>query len=178
MRNRSVQLPPDHLKRVSFVALRLCLADADDGHQPCRNHGLGLGLHLRIGFAMIGAALGMAQNDMACARIGQHRGRQITGVGARGFGVAILRAHVQRRALRDLGHGCDQSGGGAQQHVTAGCVDRRDQRPHLGQGRARAVHLPIARRQFAHATLIAFVKGLAGLKTRQKTKRQQGAIFR
>ena len=50
---------------------------------------------------MIGAPLGMADNDGAGAGIRQHFGRDIAGMGAGGLGVAILRADRKRlRAAR------------------------------------------------------------------------------
>ena len=40
---------------------------------------------------MIGAAFGMADDDVAAAGIGQHRGRDVAGMGAAGLGMAVLR---------------------------------------------------------------------------------------
>jgi len=47
---------------------------------------------------MIGAAFGMAEDDIGGPGIGQHLRRDVAGMGARGAGVAILPAALQRRA--------------------------------------------------------------------------------
>ena len=79
------------------IALLLGFADADDRGQPGAPGRLGLLPDQRIALAVIGAPLGMADNDGAGAGIRQHFGRDIAGMGARRLGVAILRA--DREAL-------------------------------------------------------------------------------
>ena len=54
--------------------------------------GAGLGVDERVGLAVIGAALGMADDDGGGAGIGQHLGGDIAGMGAGGERMAILRA--------------------------------------------------------------------------------------
>ena len=75
-------------------ASRWCLglADADDGGEPGAPGRFRLLPHQRVALAVIGAPLGMADNDGAGAGIRQHFGRNIAGMGARGLGVTILRA--------------------------------------------------------------------------------------
>ena len=54
--------------------------------------GAGLGVDERIGLAMIGAALGMTDDDGGGAGVGKHLGRDVAGMGAGGERMAILRA--------------------------------------------------------------------------------------
>ena len=74
-------------------------ADAKDGHESGPRGGAALALHLGIGLPVIGAPLGMTDDDGARARIAQHFGGDVAGEGARRLGVAVLRAD---RALRSL----------------------------------------------------------------------------
>ncbi len=52
--------------------------------QPGAPGGLGLGADDRVGLAVVGAALGVADDDRARAGVRQHLGRDVAGVGARG----------------------------------------------------------------------------------------------
>ena len=74
------------------IALLLGFADADDGGQAGAPGRFGLLPNQRVALAVIGAPLGMADNDGAGAGIRQHFGRNIAGMGAGGLGMAILRA--------------------------------------------------------------------------------------
>ena len=66
------------------VALGLGLADADDGEEPGPPGGGGLAGDDRVGLAVVGPALGMADDDRDGAGVGQHLGRDVAGVGAGG----------------------------------------------------------------------------------------------
>jgi hypothetical protein len=95
---------------------------------------------------MIGPSLGMADDDGAGAGIGQHFGGEITGMGARGLGMAILGADRDFRALRPLRKASDQARRRADQEIGlgrhAGCSFAH--RIKLGLGGLEAVHFPVA----------------------------------
>ena len=55
--------------------------------------GRGLGADLGVLFAVVLAALGMADDREGRPGIGEHLGRDVAGEGARLLGVAILPAH-------------------------------------------------------------------------------------
>ena len=65
-----------------MIALLLGLADADDGGEAGAPGRFRLLPNQRVAFAMIGAPLGMADNDGAGAGIRQHFGREVAGMGA------------------------------------------------------------------------------------------------
>ncbi len=52
----------------------------DDGRQPGRDRGLSLGADKRVALAMVGAALGVAGNNIATAQIGQHQSGYVPGM--------------------------------------------------------------------------------------------------
>ncbi|MNT96045.1 hypothetical protein D3C72_2380450 [compost metagenome] len=52
-----------------------------------------------IGFSVIDTALGMANDNMRAKAIGNHFGRNVTGMGARFLLMAILRANQQRAVI-------------------------------------------------------------------------------
>ena len=78
------------MSRAARIALLLGLADADDRYQAGAPGRFRFLPHQRVALAMIGAALGMADNDRAGAGVRQHLGRKVAGMGARRLGVAIL----------------------------------------------------------------------------------------
>jgi len=152
IRQRLGQLPADHRLRLAGQALRLRLPDAGHGDQPCRQRRLHLGAHHRIRLRMVGAAFGMAEDDMGGAGIAQHGGRDVAGMRALGRRMAILRADGDRPAREQGCQGRHMREGRADQQVGgqpggAG-AHRLSQRPGLPQ---RAVHLPIACDQGADA---------------------------
>src|ERR1700712_4938830 len=67
MRHRFFELAADDRQRLAGLALRLRLADADDGYEAGTQHRLRLPPHDIIAFAVIGAALGMADNNVGGA---------------------------------------------------------------------------------------------------------------
>ena len=117
------------------------------GDEPGAPGRLGLLPDQRIGLAVIGAPLGMADNDGAGAGIGQHFGRKIAGMGARRLGVAILRADRERlRTARLLGKGRNQRRRRADQQIGLGGDFGRARQHGLefGHGGLQAVHFPVA----------------------------------
>ena len=141
---RTGKLGRDHVERLAAVALGLGLADADHRDQPGTVGGPGLGGDLRIGLSMVGAALGMAEDDMARARIAQHGGADIAGMGAGILRVAILPADGDLARMGDSRR--DQRGGRADQHVAA--IVARGNRVKLCQCGGQAVHLPVSGGEF------------------------------
>ena len=73
----------DDVERLAGIALRLRLADADDRGQPGAAGGFRLGAHHRVGLAVVGAPLGMADDDRRRAGIRQHFRRNVAGMRAR-----------------------------------------------------------------------------------------------
>ena len=97
------------------VALGLGLADADDGEEAGAPGGGGLGGDERVGLAVVGAALGVADDDRHGAGVGEHLGGDVAGVGARGLRVAVLAAEREGAA----GEAGEQRRGRADQDVAA-----------------------------------------------------------
>src|SRR3546814_3450852 len=62
-RDGAVKLAAHHVQRLSGVAFRFRLADADDGCQAVADRGFGLGAHLFAGFMLVGAALAVARSE-------------------------------------------------------------------------------------------------------------------
>src|SRR3546814_21117042 len=86
----AVKLAAHHVQRLSGVAFRFRLADADDGCQAVADRGFGLGAHLFAGFMLVGAALAVADDDEPRARFLQPRRGDAAGMRALVRRVAIL----------------------------------------------------------------------------------------
>ena len=138
------------------------------GSSPARQRRLGLGPHDGVGLAMVGAALGMADDHVAGAGIAQHLGGDVAGMGAARLGVAVLAAHQHAAALHRLGDRHHQGRGRADQHLAVGPAgllhavgDALRQRQRIG---LQAVHLPVAGNQRAagagHGYLILCSQGV------------------
>ena len=82
------------------IALGARLADTDDGKEAGAPRRKRLGAHHGIGFAVVVAAFGMADDDGTGAGIFEHFGGNIAGIGAGRFGMAVLAADGDARALR------------------------------------------------------------------------------
>jgi hypothetical protein len=140
------------------LPLRLGLANADNGNQAGAERRLRLGAHQVIGFAVIAAPLGMADDDVAAADVGQHGRADIAGVRALLGRVAVLRAQAHRAAGERLGHRQQQLERRADQEVARRGLVRQAGDEVAGQAASRAqqaVHLPVARDQFSpHRILI------------------------
>src|SRR6478752_7848865 len=102
-RHAALELGLEHAERLAGLALVQRLADADDRQQPGPPCRLRLGPYLGIGLSVIGAPLGMADDDMARPGIAQHLGRDVAGMGAARLGMAILAAHQYAAALHRVG---------------------------------------------------------------------------
>ena len=89
----------------------------------------------------------MAEDDVLAAGVEQHVGRDLTGIGAGGVGVAVFSADADA----GLAHGADSSrdadGRHAQRHVTPAALGHDGfELGHKRLGlRRRLVHLPVAR---------------------------------
>src|SRR5690606_40790120 len=101
------ELAGDDLFGFAAVALGFGFANTDDDAEADGQRRFGLGLHVGIAFAMIGAAFAMADDDEAGAGVLEHGGRDIPGVSAAFCRVAILRTHPDQR--RFLAGGVNQS---------------------------------------------------------------------
>ena len=60
---------------------------------------LGLGAHRFVPLAVVGAAFGMAHDDKATARVAQHFGADISGMGARRRRVTVLSTQDDRAGV-------------------------------------------------------------------------------
>ena len=131
---------------ISRSALRL--ADADDGDEPGAPRGFRLGAHDGVGLAVVGAALGMADDDMRGAGVLQHLGRDVAGMRAAFLGVAVLAAGLDRRAATGSRRPASSSVAGTQISASVS-ASRPLMKPwpigaQLVERGAGAVHLPVA----------------------------------
>ena len=121
------------------------------GSEPGPPRRFGLLPHQRIGFAVVGAALGMADDDGGGAGIRQHFGGNIAGMGAGRLGMAILRADREAVLNRaPFGEGGNQRRRRADQQIGL-CRDSSARRRSSASSSAsrglQAVHLPVAGNQ-------------------------------
>ncbi len=112
------------------------LADTDDGNQLGAVGGPGLLRHHLVGLGMIGAALGVADDDGGTAELLQHLGGNIARVGAGRVPVTVLAAHPDLGAGQDAPHPADHHRGRADHHV---CLEL-DVLQHGGE-QARLLHM-------------------------------------
>ncbi len=80
----------DDSLRLSGFPFSLRLADTDDRDQAGRQYGVSLGPDHGVAFAVIGAALGMPQDDIACTGVFQHGRGNIARMGPGLMGMTIL----------------------------------------------------------------------------------------
>ncbi|MCY1234745.1 hypothetical protein D9M72_473340 [compost metagenome] len=109
--------------------------------------GFRLRTHQRIAFGMIGAALGMTDNDVGAETIGDHFGGNVAGVGARLLLMAILRADQQRAIVAKRRRHVEQGRRRADQRFDLGgefALDPFGHRLDLIERGAGSVHLPVA----------------------------------
>ncbi|MNY29463.1 hypothetical protein D3C86_1635060 [compost metagenome] len=138
-----MQLTTDHGFGLPGFALGERLAYADHGHDAKFQGPQRLGRHGGVGFAVIGAALGMADQCVAHTKLGQHRGSHLAREGTTCLSRHILgtpghlRARQQRLALGKIGERCANS----QRRAGRSRLDTVEQRRIGGQA---AVHLPVA----------------------------------
>ena len=105
-------------------------------------------MDLRVGLGVVGAALGMTQNDMAGTGIPQHGGGNIAGMRARSIGVTIL-APDQQGGGGGSRHAGDQRCGGPEQHHADRVGVGGKQGGNFGQMGRPSVLFPIAGGEFA-----------------------------
>ena len=150
LRQADRELGAHDVERPALLALLHRLADADDAAQTGPAGAQCLGVDAVIGLVMVGAPLGMADDDVGRAEIGEHLRRDGSGESAARAGMQVLAADGDGRTV-DGGHaGGDQRRGRADQHVDLvrergreAVADRLDDR---NRG-AQAVHLPVAGNQ-------------------------------
>ncbi len=139
------------------------LADAEAGHQPAGDRRTELavdgevvvaeniaqfGQQIGLGHAEPAPPLAMADQHAGTAAVGQHRHRDLAGVGAAGFPVAVLRADLRPGHAR-LGNRRQHRERGVDHHlhVARDRGHRLGQLGHVSLGLAdRLVHFPIGRR--------------------------------
>ena len=146
-RHRAGDLARQDVECRAELALGPGLADADDGDDAGAPCGFRLGAHDGVGLAVVGAALGVADDDMRGAGVLQHLGRDVAGVRAALLRVAVLAADLDRRGRQHLDGTRQQRGGRADQRVGLGVEPAHEAVPdgaQLVQRRACAVHLPVA----------------------------------
>ena len=96
---------------------------------------------------MIDAPLGMADDDGGGARIGQHFGGNVAGMGPGRQRMAVLRAKLDIGAGEDFRRPLSSVAGGQTMISASGtgvCASRLPQGAKLGQRAIQAIHLPIA----------------------------------
>src|SRR4029453_720631 len=146
----AADLALDDLGGAAGLALLQDLADADDRLHAGPEHGPGLAVDQLVVLARVLAALGVADGHVLAAQLGQHRGRDLTGVGALGLGVAVLGAEGDRQ-LVPVDQGADAAQGGerrADRDLDGGGV-LAPERPgqllgELDPLQVVLVHLPVA----------------------------------
>ena len=149
---RGPQLLPHDIQRAPHHAVFSCFADTEDDRKVVVMRGLHLGTDHHIGFLMVLTAFRMAENHPCRPGVAQHFGRNVACMRARGLGMAILPADLERRACSLFRHAGDQCRGRADQHFSAfGRGMGRDQGEGLIQIVGCAVHLPVAGCEFTHS---------------------------
>jgi hypothetical protein len=73
-----------HGQRLARFTLGQRFAQANDRGETCAMRCFGLGTHNLVGFTVIGAAFGMANDHGRCAGVGQHLGRNVARMSAGG----------------------------------------------------------------------------------------------
>ena len=137
----------EDIERLPPLALIRGLANADDGNEIGLMGGHGLGAHQMIRLCMVGAALGMADDDMGAEAVGDHLGGNIAGMRAGGVLVAILRADHQRAVIAQRRCHVEQCRGRADQriHLFRQCaLDALCHGLDLIERGTGAVHLPVS----------------------------------
>ena len=100
--------------RLAGRALRLGFANADQRQQPGKNGGARLIGHLGVGFAILLAAFGMANDDGRGSCVAKHRRAELASEGTTRLVMAGLPANGKGTVCRFCGT-LDQGGGRADQ---------------------------------------------------------------
>ena len=120
--------------------------------RPARCAASALARTIGVRLAVVGAALGMADDDGRRAGVAQHLGRDVARVGAARLGVAILAADGDRRPRHGRCQPLHQRRRRRDQHVAAGCGSLASSPASFvasASDAASAVHLPVAGHQRA-----------------------------
>ena len=118
LRQRLLQLTPDHSQSHVLVALRFRFANTYNDAAAAFQDRLSFGLDYRIHFTVIRAPLRMPDDDPFGAGIGQHLGTEIAGMGARFVRVAILTAQFDAGAFGLTTEIAKQRGRRTNNHLT------------------------------------------------------------
>ncbi len=151
-----IDLVADDLIRGSCQALGLGLTDANDRDKSGSKCGLGLCSDGLAGFAMVGAALGMAHDNVRSASVEQHGRADIACMGATRVCVAVLTADMYGAALSPLCGPMKQRRRWANKNLTvdiAGFFKKSPEAGNLFQCRAGSVHLPVSGNQWPQSLL-------------------------
>ncbi len=95
--NGAVHLLGQDLKGFACAVLGFGLADAEQDVKARGPAGLGLGCDICVRLVVVGAAFGVAGDDVSRACVLKHFGRYVACVGAGLVCVAIFTAHMQAR---------------------------------------------------------------------------------
>ena len=147
-RDARFHLSANNFRDFAGRAFGLGFADADDRRHTRGNGGFGLLTHQLVAFLVVLAALGMANDDVLGARIGQHSGAELPCPGRVGLVRTAILGPDQDGFVTGLpGGGRDVDGWRADQDVDlgGGSADRFGQGAHFGQIAHAAEHLPISR---------------------------------
>jgi hypothetical protein len=142
------------------LALVEVLADAVDGDQPVCIGLRHLLVERRGGLAVVLAALRVAEDHVFASQRRDHRGSDLTRVGAFGFGGAVLRAECDVRTLQGLGNHRQMGERRADDEVharanlSAACHDAFGQFDTFG---GKRVHLPVAGNNFLSHSCNSFL---------------------
>ena len=118
-RQRAEKLAAVDLEGLPGVALVQRLADADDGDEAGGDGSFRLRLDDRVSLAMIGAALGVADDDVRAAEVLQHGSACVAGMRTLHLHVAVLAANGNARTGDGIQNQRDQGEGRADQYVVA-----------------------------------------------------------
>ena len=98
---RALKLCSHHRECASVLAFSAGLAHAHDGAKSGAARSEPLRPHIGVGFLVIGAPLGVADDDGASAGILEHLGRNVAGECSIGLRVTILRTQGHGGPLHD-----------------------------------------------------------------------------
>ena len=96
--------PSNDLGLPAGLAVREDLADAQDGAEAAGHGAVQLLADHRVGLAEVGAALRVTEDDPGC-QPGQHRHRDLAGVGPGQLVVDVLGTHAHVLARQRIAHG-------------------------------------------------------------------------
>lgn len=148
VRYRAGKLSPDDVKRPAGLALRLGLADTDDGGEARPPRGAGLGANVRVGLLVINAPLRVPDNDGGRTGIGDHFCRNVARIGSARLGMAILSGDGHRGTARGRRKAREQRRRRGNEQVRRRNLRRAGQDgAQLGERMGKPVHFPVAGHQ-------------------------------